>query len=194
MKQTSWLIIAIVFAAPVCHAQFPPKSHLDSGGNSFGRRESLPLLSALKEPSLLTLASNPLLHSYRFLWMRSFNPPIAIRIDINLDGTATLTTKMGNGAGSYARGRLIVNKHQVLSRDEVKSFLTLVDRVNFWSSQDTLDNQFGMDGSIWIIEGIRNGTYHVIEHWSPMSGTVHELGMFLAFRLAKMYVPKREIY
>jgi hypothetical protein len=56
-------------------------------------------LRALKEPSLFQLASNALSHSYRFLWLRTFNHPIAIRVDIKPAGTGALTTKVTSGAG-----------------------------------------------------------------------------------------------
>jgi len=34
----------------------------------------------------------------------------------------------------------------------------------------------------------------VIDRWTPEKGVARELGMMLAFDLAKMSIPKREIY
>ena len=188
------LIIAISLTVSVCHAQFFPKSSLDPRGDDFKANWYSAQLRALKEPSLLHLADGPLSHSYRFLWLRTFNHPIAIRIDIKPDGTGTLTIKVASGAGGYAPGTLIENTSHALSGTQVKTFLALVDRVNFWAAPNPVDDQTGTDGSQWIIEGVRDGKYHVVDRWMPKSGVAYDLGVFLAFDLAKMNLPKRDIY
>jgi hypothetical protein len=188
------LIVAITLTVSMCNAQFFPKSSLDRKGDNFRANWYSTQLRALREPSLLHLAGKPLSQSYRFLWLRTFNHPVAVRIDIKPDGTATLAIKVASGAGGYAPGTLIENTTRALSNTEVNRFLALVDRVNFWSAPNPVDDQTGTDGSQWIIEGVRDGKYHVVDRWMPKSGVAHELGMSLAFDLAKMNLPKREIY
>ena len=188
------LIIAIALTVSVCHAQFFPKSSLDPRGDNFKANWYSAQLRALKEPSLLHMADNPAFHSYRFLWLRTFNHPIAIRIEIKPDGTGALTIKMTSGAGGYAPGTLIENTSRALEERQVKSFLALVDGVNFWTAPNPVNDQTGTDGSQWIIEGVRGGKYHVVDRWMPKSGVAYDLGAFLAFDLAKMNMTKREIY
>ena len=57
-----------------------------------------------------------------------------------------------------------------------------------------MNDQEGTDGSQWVIEGVRAGRYHVVDRWTPSKGVVRELGLMLAFDLAKMDIPKNEIY
>src|SRR5215469_15820751 len=51
------------------------------------------LLTALDEPSLLQTSKNPALQSYRFVWLRTFHHPVAVRLDVMGDGTGMLTVK-----------------------------------------------------------------------------------------------------
>ena len=195
MKSFLSLIVAFTLTASVSRAQFFPKSSLDSRGDAFKATWYSGQLRALKEPSLLPQSvDHQTLHSYRFLWLRTFNHPIAVRIDIQPDGTGTLSTKVTSGAGGYAPGNLIENTSRQLSGSEVKSFLALVDRTSFWTAPNPVNDQAGTDGSQWIIEGVEGAKYHVIDRWMPKSGAAYELGEFLAFDLAKMNIPKREIY
>ena len=70
----------------------------------------------------------------------------------------------------------------------------LVSKSGFWKAPNPVNDQKGTDGSQWIIEGVRGGKYHVVDRWSPTSGAARELGNFLAFDLAKLSIPKNEIY
>jgi hypothetical protein len=86
-----------------CPAQFFPKSSLgtDAREDSFKSRWYSSHLRALNEPSLLELAKKKEVESYRFLWLRSFHHPVAIRLEIKGDGSSVLITKISSGAGGY---------------------------------------------------------------------------------------------
>src|SRR5271169_4092349 len=51
-------------------------------------------LSLLSEPSLWAASKDSQRQTYRFLWLRSWDPPISVRVDRNGDGTGTLTLKV----------------------------------------------------------------------------------------------------
>jgi hypothetical protein len=53
-------------------------------------------LKALREPSMLQL-SKAWAHAYRFLWLRTFDNPVAVRLDVGEDGTSLLTVKVTDG-------------------------------------------------------------------------------------------------
>jgi hypothetical protein len=153
-----------------------------------------PASQGLDEPSLFALAGETTAQAYRLLWLRTFHHPIAVRVDIKPDGTGVLTTKMSSGAGGYSPGKLVQNSSRKLDGVEVKQLLALIERVGFWAAPNPVTDQTGTDGSQWVIEGLKSGNYHVIDRWSPHQGPAHEIGMFLAFDLAKMDIPKSEIY
>lgn len=150
-------------------------------------------LKGLDEPSLLEEAKNPAQESYRFVWLRTFHHPVAVRLDIMADGSGRLTTKIANGAGGYEPGKLIENTSRSMQREQIEKFLRQVKNVGFWDLP-SYDTTMGCDGSEWIIEGVKNGKYHVANRWTPSKGPVHELGMTLAMTYANLKIAKDELY
>jgi len=151
-------------------------------------------LRALQEPSIFALKSMPRAECYRFLWLRTFHHPVAIRLEPKPDGTSVLTVKTADGAGGFRPGVLTENTSKILSREQTQLFLDRLKNLNFWSAPNPVRDQGGTDGSQWIIEGVKNGRYHIADRWSPAKGAVYELGMFLVFDLAQMDIPKNDIY
>ena len=190
-----WMLAGIIaFFACSCAAQFFPKHSLDLDKRDFKAEWYSRQLQALNEPSLFEMAGRPSAQVYRFLWLRTFNHPIAIRIEVRPDGTSALTTKIASGAGGYAPGTLIQDSARSLTQAETKAFLTKVDLAGFWKAPNPINDQRGTDGSQWVIEGVKDGKYHVVDRWSPGTGVAHDLGIMLAFDLAKLNLPKDEVY
>src|ERR1022692_1355040 len=103
----SWLIpFLFALCTALASAQYFPKQSLDDRGDEFRSKWYSRQLHALKEPSLLTQSKNPNSEAYRFLWLRTFHHPVAIRVVLRPDGTGVLTTKVASGAGGYSPGVL----------------------------------------------------------------------------------------
>lgn len=151
-------------------------------------------LKALREPSLLELSKAPSTESYRFLWLRSFHHPIAIRVDVQADGSATLTTKIASGAGGYPPGRLTASTTRLLTKDEAQKLIARINASRFWQLPSYERDRAGNDGSEWVVEAAVHGKYHLVSAWSPKDGPIHDLGDMFLFELAKINVPKNEIY
>ncbi len=175
-------------------AQFFPKNSLGLRDDRFKARWYSSQLEALDEPSLLKMANDPASHSYRFLWLRTFDHPIAVRVELKPDGTGILTTKVASGCGGYRPGVLTQNTSRALTPTEVSLLLSQVEKVGFWTAPNPLNDQRGTDGAQWIIEGVRDRKYHVIDRWTPNDGAARDLGVLFAFRLAKLKVPTNKIY
>ncbi|HEV2224437.1 MAG TPA: hypothetical protein VGR84_15700 [Candidatus Acidoferrales bacterium] len=195
-------IIAILFllsAVPtLAQSQYFPKGTFAKEGDDgtflvtwYSRQ-----LKGLEEPSLWTLSRNDK-HAvvYRFLWLRTFHHPVAIRLVIAPDGAGELITKVSSGAGGYAPGRLIENQTEKLSAIQVKDLIEQVRSAKFWElPTEEKRASFGFDGARWILEGIQNGNYHVVDRWSPTKGEYRALCWFLVSKLARLRIPKKEIY
>ena len=152
-------------------------------------------LKALAEPSLLQLSKNPSLESYRFVWLRTFHHPVIVRLDIRADGARELTSKVGSGAGGYEPGHLVENTSRPLTWEQTNRFLLSIKRSQFWELPSYENSGMaGLDGSQWIIEGIKAGKYHLVDRWSPTKGAIHDLGLVLVESLAQMNIPKEEMY
>ena len=152
-------------------------------------------LKALKEPSLLELSKTPSTESYRFLWLRSFHHPIAIRVDMQANGSATLTTRIASGAGGYPPGKLILRLAPgILTKDEAQKLISHINASGFWQLPSYERDRAGNDGSEWVVEAAVHGKYHLVSEWSPKNGPIRDLGDMFLFELAKVNVPKNEIY
>lgn len=129
-------------------------------------------LRAMQEPSLWEASTDPHLHSYRCLWLRTFHAPIAVRVTIDRGGTGELTAKVLDGQGGYAPGKLVKNQTAILSKEQIDSILNHIQTSNVWhlpSWPATLVPP-PPDGARWILEGVKNGQYHVVARFSPEPG------------------------
>lgn len=154
-------------------------------------------VSAMHEPSLWEASKTQKTQTYRFLWLRSFHHPVSIRLEVNADGTALLTTKITSGQGGYEPGRLIMNRTQKFDRERTSWVLDRIEELKFWtlSTNPPCDpDVIGVDGAQWIFEGVKGGTYHIVDRWSPDKGEVHSLGIMMLIDLAKLKLLYQEVY
>jgi len=128
------------------------------------------------------------------LWLRTFHHPMAIRVEVQSDGTSRLITKMASGAGGNDPGKLIQNDSATLTKEQTELFLRTIEEKGFWKLPSRDDSRMGCDGAQWIIEGIKNGTYHFVDRWTPEDGEVREIGLMMVSALAKLKLPSKEIY
>jgi len=155
-------------------------------------------LRALKEPSLWQMSKDVQSEqAYRFLWLRSFHHPVAVRLEVQPDGSGILTTKVTSGAGGYEPGKLIEDSTKNVSKEAVRSFLAHVDEVKYWSlptSEPANPNIVALDGAEWVLEGVRNGAYKIVDRWSPEKGPIRDLVLTMTIDLAGMKLLYQDVY
>lgn len=120
-------------------------------------------LFAMREPVIFINKSQN--EIYRFTWLRTFDNPVAIRIEKNGD-TYLLYWKLCNGAGGYQPGQLTVNKQKTIDKITLDEFKNKLNQIDFWNLK-TNENISGNDGSQWILEGKMSKKYHVVNRWTP---------------------------
>ena len=135
-------------------------------------------LYAMQEPSLWFNAENEQRQRYRFLWLRTFHQPIAVRLSITDDGQGEIVLKVTDGMGGYGSGKLVVNESQPVTKDSVTGFLSKLQSLNFWELP-TSEKGLGCDGAQWILEGVRDGKYHLVDRWSPKKGKFRKTALAL---------------
>jgi len=187
---------ALLALPALAQSTYFPANAFDSNtdGDRFMAQWFSGQLTALQEPSLLAMSKDKSIQSYRFLWLRTFHHPVAVRVDIRSDGTATLTTKIADGAGGYEPGKLTINTSRLLSKQETVGLLAAIKDSGFWPLPGLIPPNGGMDGAEWSIEGVNNGTYHIVTRWSPANGPIYTLGRYFLFNLAQLQIPKNEFY
>src|SRR5215472_5131568 len=194
--RTILVLLAILLNSSGAVAQtryFPPRSlDDDSRSDEFRSHWYSAALKALDEPSLWELSKLQKGESYRFLWLRSFHHPVAVRIDVRSDGSSQLVTKMTSGAGGYEPGQLTKSTSIGLTKVQTDRFLNKLKKHAFWELEPQNRESGGCDGAEWIIEGVRDGSYRIVLRWSPMNGPVRDLGLFMLKDLARLKVPADE--
>jgi hypothetical protein len=91
-------------ACTCCVAQesyFPPKAF---GNGQWAESEASLysfILKKLEEPLLFIKAQNPSAEAYRFLWLRTFHNPVAVRMEVQPDGSSILTIKVADGHAGF---------------------------------------------------------------------------------------------
>ena len=118
----------------------------------------------------LAAMADPLLpagpgETYRFLWLRTFDHPVAVRVTC-IEKGCVLTAVRTNGQGGYEAGSVVERKTRTMSDAEVARFREMLGRGQFWSLQPA-DDRLGLDGARWILEGRRGQAYHLWDVWSP---------------------------
>ncbi|PYV47582.1 MAG: hypothetical protein DMG94_05690 [Acidobacteria bacterium] len=80
-----------------------------------------------------------------------------------------------------------------MTQEQMDKFLERVKGAGFWEIP-SYEKTWGLDGAQWIIEGVEDGKYHVVDRWTPTKGPIRELGMTLVFTLAQLKIPQDELY
>jgi hypothetical protein len=142
-------------------------------------------LAFLGEPSLLEISKNKAVVSYRLSWLGGqTGRVVAVRLIVNSDGGGEVVSEAASGSPS------VVHKgSNVISAADLERILQLVEDGKFWSMRSTEQNRgYQLDGTVWIVEGVRNGSYHCVYRRSPDAepGQFSEIGRYLAKDLAKL--------
>lgn len=153
-------------------------------------------LRAMSEPSLLDTAKNKSSNIYRFLWLRSFHQPIAIRLTIRPDGAGQLIGVEMTDKSGYDPGVIATTQVVEVSQDQIGQFQDLLQTTEYWS-MPTVDPRLHeeriRDGAQWILEGARDGRYHVVARLSPRNETYREACLYL-LKLSKIEVEANRVY
>jgi hypothetical protein len=156
-------------------------------------------LEVMREPSLFQQPTNNSVEQYRFLWLRTFHRPIAVRIW--KDGSeAELRVVRLSGAGGYDPGHIERDDSFSITDKQWSHFLGLLNESSFWNFQSAESYLGGFDGSQWILEGRAADKYHVVDRWAPLSnGKERHLEKFVAccrylLKLSKEKIPRKDDY
>jgi hypothetical protein len=140
-------------------------------------------LQEMDEPSFQSLVPANI-EIYRFLWLRSFHPPISIRV-WKCERDYCVSVKQLDSIDRYIDGkfissaRLAVNRTRPLNSDEWSGFLSLVEKARFWSLPTVDGEPLANDGAAWVLEGAKEKKYHVVDRQSPQNGEYREACVYL---------------
>ncbi len=122
-------------------------------------------LSAMQEPSLLKATNHIDIAAYRFTYLPTWGRPLAVRTVISTN-QLYVRKVMLTGSGGYAPGVIGLTQESVTTNGLPRDVSDLIDKT-IWNEEFQPTDDRGLDGSEWIIEGVRNGKYRVISLWCP---------------------------
>jgi hypothetical protein len=150
-------------------------------------------LSFVGEPSLLDVANDKRVTSFRIDWLSSQHGQVVmVRLTLKDEGDATITSVIVSGSPTVVRR----TKDNVSAAD-VEKFLRVVDRARFWSLPtipgpkedyrgDPGHRVVVFDAEAWLIEGVRNGSYHAAFRTVAEPSFFTDIGRYLMKDLAKL--------
>jgi hypothetical protein len=184
-------VLLLASAALTAQQYFPPGTLADDQRYSEHLR-------AFQEPSLWELSrTDPHAEEYRFLWLRSFHHPVAIRFVLSENGSSRIIARITCAKGKDAPGRICRYSTFRPIKARTQEWLAAFENAHFWDEPTLLTPPAAavqVDGAQWIFEGVRNGKYHVVDRFSPdTSDPMRALGI-LALKFAQFKIPPTEIY
>jgi hypothetical protein len=151
---------------------------------------SIPL-KAMNELPLASLVDED--ESYRFLWLRSFHRPVMVHVWRTGDRYFTIVKRL-NGRGGDAPGTSDLYWARSLSVNDWDAFMVYLEQAQYWQ-MGTTKNEMAQDGAQWILEGYRDGRYHVVDRQSPDAGAYRDACLYLLRKSGLLAeTPANEVY
>jgi hypothetical protein len=123
------------------------------------------VLRDLKEPSLWMAVPKQDCAVYRLTVIPALEPSFVIRLFVAPDGSGALVTKWRVRSRNVSESNNPQHRSLAVSPEQVKKFLELLDEGDFWHISAEKPAQ-GHDGQEWLLEGKRNGEYHIVDRWN----------------------------
>ncbi len=139
-------------------------------------RYSSHLEAAGEEPLTELAADAPGQLHVRFVWLRSFDEPIIVRIEGQAGGRARIEATRLSGAGGYEPGQVEEHLRRDLTSAEFDAFTAMLKNAAL-STEAAANCDNGIDGAQWVLEVIDGDKYSFFERWTPEQGSVREVGL-----------------
>jgi len=107
-------------------------------------------------------------HIYRFYYSRAFHDLIVISIDVYENNYGELHFKKFNIGRYFTEREIVIDSHLKLIPANINNLFNVIEKYDFWNTPTQNPYFKGLDGSTWIIEGLKEGKYHYIERWCPL--------------------------
>jgi hypothetical protein len=152
-------------------------------------------LQAMAEPVLSCIQEQPK-EIYRFLWLRTFRSPLAIRVEKDPSGYAIVTKEL-NGCGGYYPKGLSKQISGNLTVQQWEQVISLIEKSRFWRASTFRSSRFSLqlDGAEWVLEGYRNQKYHAITRLGPNGADIDfRKACLYLLELSGLKIPDSEVY
>jgi hypothetical protein len=132
------------------------------------RRHMSAFLDRLGEPSLWC-GAHQADEEYRLTLEETWTDPRAIRVS-RTGNEYTLDVVVMEGPGGFVLGPVKARYARALTQAEWRQITDAIDELGFWRMTTNLENLLGNDGTVWTIEGRRDGRYQYVGRWQGADG------------------------
>lgn len=169
---------------------FPPQTFVgdphDFRAHWFSRA-----LYALDEKPLPDFGKDVNAEVYRLMILPTWGNTIVVRIHRH-GKLYSLSSRRLDGQAGYDPGKVVEIKDIDLSADDSRALEALIQNLNFFQLPAN-DDVLGFDGDQWILEGISQGKYHLVERWCADSYNPKKRGLTGFLALCKFLVDKSSL-
>ncbi len=148
-----------------------PKNKMDESRAKWYSKQ----LRKMYEP-ILYIITNKKIELYRFTRLNNHHT-MTIRV-YQLEKKRFLIAKKLSRTGKHRSEEQTHNIRCQLTKKEWQTILEHVKKSSFWSLASRKVD-VGLDGAQWIMEGVKNGKYHVVDRWSPDKGSYRDFCDYL---------------
>jgi hypothetical protein len=153
--------VALAFAED---SYFPIKMKPgDEGVTTFESQWYGKSLQQMKEPRLPDFARDANAEVYRLMILPTWGNSIVVRIRRH-EKLYSLSARRLDGQAGYDPGKLAEAKDFDLSEDDSNALEALLQNLHFFGMPAN-DDVRGFDGDEWILEGVSQGKYHLVQRW-----------------------------
>jgi hypothetical protein len=146
-------------------------------------------LQRMSEPHLRDLAKDVRADVYRMLILPTWGNSIVVRVQRHGELYSLSARRLDRQAG-YEPGKLAEKKEVELNADDSKSLGVLIQNLDFFRMPTENHIDGAADGEEWIIEGVSQGKYHVVQRWCAPSFDTDKRGLSNFVALCKFLLDK----
>jgi hypothetical protein len=143
---------------------FPPETFTGRASDFTERMFASAMYALGEKPLWPTSVTNESI--YRLTLLPAFGDAIVVSLTVAADDNGKIATKSMN----RDEESVTTERASDVPSDNVVRFLSALDQAHFWQGPAELPSPPGrirLDGAEWILEGVRDGNYHVAIRWRP---------------------------
>ena len=149
-------------------------------------------LKVMNEPALWQNTKGDVI---RFLWLRTFDNPVSVKIE-KRGNKIILSWIITGGKGGYEPEKIITNKSKSLSLQQWNDCIALLNNAGYWDMSTIKEEKYEvidivLDGDQWILEANINKKYHIVDR--PDGDSIRNLCLYF-LNLTDIFIHKEKIY